>query len=267
MRFRIINISYKEGRTLFNIEYWSLTKKSKKHERNEDSSLSLSQINIFNSALFMVCDGVGGYAGGSIASKMIVSKFDEKLPELRENLHNTEDGIKEIIKEVNKDILEFARQNIEFPRLSSTVVGLLILDETYHAFSVGDSRIYLRDKIGFRQINEDDSKVWERFKQGLIRKSEIIQQNDKNLITAAIGFKEDVETHYYSGKLRDYFQIILCSDGLTDFVTEGDIERCLSEDKSIREKSTSLINKALENNSDDDITVTVIEGEREKHNN
>lgn len=246
---------------MLNIEFWSITKKGKKHDKNEDSSLSLSRINVFNTALFLVCDGVGGYAGGDIASKLIVTKFEELFSRLKENCNNIEDYLKHILKEINTEILEYSKQNPEYPKLSSTVVGLLIINNIYHVFSVGDSRIYLRDKIGFRQINEDDSRVWKRFTDGIIKKSDIIKQADKNIITSALGFRENFEPHYYTGILADYFQFILCSDGLTDFVTEGDIEKYLSEDKSVREKSIGLVNRALNNESDDDITVTVIEGE------
>jgi protein phosphatase len=253
----------KEGEKVVNIEYWSITKKGKDHDRNEDSSLNISKINVFNMALFMVCDGVGGYAGGDIASKMIISKFEAQFQEMREQCKNIELCIKQMLRDINKDILKYSSENPEYPKLSSTVVGLLINNEDYHVFSIGDSRIYLRDKVGFRQINEDDSRVWKRFKDGLIKKSEIINQNDKNLITAAIGFREEIEPHYYTGKLKEYFQFILCSDGLTDFVTEGDIEKLLSEDKSIRERCIGLVNNAVMNNSNDDITVSIIEGELE----
>lgn len=251
---------------MLDIEYWSVSKKGKNHERNEDNSLNLSQINMFNVALFMICDGVGGYAGGDIASKMIVSKFETMFPTLRESANDVEKEISQILQEVNNDILDFSSKHQEYPKLSSTIVGLLIINDKYYAFSIGDSRIYLRDKIGFRQINEDDSRVWQRFKDSLIKKSEIINQNDKNLITAALGFKKEIEPHHYSGTLKEYFQFILCSDGLTDFVSEGDIEKCLSEDKSTRDKSIGLINRALLKGSDDDISITIIEGEREINN-
>lgn len=249
---------------LLDFEMWSITKKSDRHQKNEDSSLNINNMNIFNTSLFIVCDGVGGYAGADIASKMIVTKFEERFNTLRENSKSIEETIRQTIHDVNKEILKYAQEHPVFPRLSSTLVGVLIINNTYHAFSVGDSRIYLRDKIGFRQINEDDSRVWNRFKAGLIKKSEIIKQNDKNKITAAIGFRENIEPHYYCGELKDYSQILLCSDGLTDFVTEGDIENHLSHDIAVREKCLELINNALKNGSNDDITVTIIETDIEK---
>ncbi len=246
---------------MLNIEYWSISKKGTKHRINEDKSLNANRVNTFNTALFLVCDGVGGYAGGDIASSLITDNFNKAFNSIRENSCNIEDFIKETIVDVNHEIRDYALNNPLYPKLSSTLVGLIIIDENYYSFSVGDSRIYLRDKIGFRQINEDDSKVWERYKAGIIKKSEIIKQKDKNIITAAIGLHEVVTPHLDFGKLKGLFQFILCSDGLTDFVTEGDIEKILSEDKSLRDKCTELVNKALRNGSDDDITVTVIEGD------
>lgn len=245
---------------MLNFENWSITQKGKKHERNEDSSLNLSRANTFNTALFLVCDGVGGYPGGEIASKMIVSRFAKIFPDIKNNSQNIEEYLKNSIKEINNEILAYSLENPEYPKLSSTLVGLLIINNTYHAFNVGDSRIYLRDKIGFRQINEDDSKVWQRFKEGLIKKNEIISQQDKNIITAALGFRKEIEAHYYTGEINHFVQFLLCSDGLTDFVNEGDIEKILSADKSVQQKCKSLINKALSNDSDDDITITIVEG-------
>ncbi|MBI9031504.1 serine/threonine-protein phosphatase [bacterium] len=249
---------------MLNIEYWSITKKGDKHPKNEDNSLCINEMNIFGTAIFLICDGVGGYAGGDIASHKIVTKFERRFHSLRINPQNIEEYIMKTIDDANSDIVEYSQTNLAYSQLSSTLVGLFIINDTYHAFSVGDSRIYLRDKIGFRQINEDDSKVWERYKEGLIKKSEIIKQDDKNIITAALGFKNKVNPHYYKGQVNDYFQFLLSSDGLTDFVTEGDIEKHLSEGKSVREKCVGLLEKAIKNGSDDDITITLIEGDRNK---
>jgi len=249
---------------VLNIEHWSITKMGLKHTKNEDSSFNENKMSLFNTALFLICDGVGGYAGGDIASQKIISMFKQRYRFIGGTTQNVEEFIKNTIDAVNKEIIDFSQQGLDYPRLSSTLVGLIMINDIYHAFSVGDSRIYLRDKIGFRQINEDDSKVWERYKLGLINKSEIIKQVDKNKITAAVGFSENIYPHYYTGRVNDYFQFILCSDGLTDFVTEGDIEKYLSEDQSIREKCVGLANRALKNGSDDDITITIIEGDRNK---
>jgi protein phosphatase len=248
---------------VLNIEYWSMSKKGKKHTVNEDKSYNADMINTFNTGLFLVCDGVGGYAGGDIASFKVADKFSLRFSTIRENTSDIEGFISQTINEVNNEIINYAQQNPLYSKLASTLVGLIIVNEKYYSFSVGDSRIYLRDKVGFRQINEDDSRVWERYKAGIIKKSEIIKQTDKNIITAAIGFREQVEPHFYSGSLTGYFQFILCSDGLTDFVTEGDIEKILSQDKSLRDKCSDLIKKALDNGSYDDITVTLIEGDRQ----
>ena len=245
---------------MFNLEYWSVSKKGTNHTKNEDSTLALNKLKDLNLALFMVCDGVGGYPGGDIASQKIVSTFSNKFYSMVDNSQNIEDFTRATVAEVNKEIMEFASVNLQYPRLSSTLVGLIIDDEDYHAFSIGDSRIYKRDKTGFRQINEDDSKVWGLFKSGLISKREIMTQEDKNKITAAVGFSKDLDLHQYSAKLEDYYQFILCSDGLTDFVSEGDIEKILSQEISVRERCELLLNKALDCGSDDDITIIVIEG-------
>lgn len=247
---------------MLNIDYWSISKKGSKHLTNEDRSVNADRLNIFNTSLFLVCDGVGGYAGGDIASQKVTEKFSKVFNFIRENSSNVEDIIRNAIEEVNSEIRQFAKENPFYSKLSTTLVGLIIIEERYYSFNIGDSRIYLRDKVGFRQINEDDSRVWERYRAGLIRKAEILKQEDKNIITAAIGLKEKLDPHFYYGDLKDYFQFILCSDGLSDFVTDGEIEKILSRDCSVREKCLKLVNKALENGSDDDITVTVIEGDK-----
>jgi len=246
---------------VLNIEFKSVSRKGIKHKKNEDNAISLNRMNTFNSALFLVCDGVGGYPGGDIASYKVVNKFDERFNSNRVNNQNIRNFIHHTIIDVNQEIKEYALQNPFYPRLASTLVGLIIINDVYHAFSVGDSRVYLRDKIGFRQINEDDSLVWKRYKDGVIKKSEIINQKDKNIITAAIGFDSEISPHHYTDDVTDYFQFLLCSDGLTDFVTEGDIEKILAEDKSVHEKCNDLLDKAIERGSDDDITITLIEGD------
>lgn len=251
---------------MLNIEFKSLSRKGNKHKKNEDNAINLNRLNTFNTALFLVCHGVGGYAGGDIASFKVVDKFDQRFNSIRENSHKIRDFIHHTIHDVNNEIKEYSRQNPFYPNLASTLVGLIIINDVYHAFSVGDSRVYLRDKIGFRQINEDDSLVWRRYKEGIIKKSEIIKQKDKNIITAALGFDGKITPHHYTDNVTDYFQFLLCSDGLTDFVTEGDIEKILAEDKSVHEKCNDLLNLALERGSDDDITITLIEGDNNQLN-
>ncbi len=89
---------------MLNIEYWSITKKGDKHPKNEDNSLCINEMNIFGTAIFLICDGVGGYAGGDIASHKIATKFERRFHSLRINPQNIEEYIMKTIDDANSDI-------------------------------------------------------------------------------------------------------------------------------------------------------------------
>ncbi len=236
--------------------------KGKNHSVIEDSYLVRCEINSSNCRLFIVCDGVGGYPGGDIASKMVIETFKESSLAIGKS-YELETTIESLLQQVNQDLIAYGKKNPEYRKLSTTIAGLVMDEKSIVVFNVGDSRIYLRDLNGFKQLTRDDSIAWERYEEGIIHKNQINKQKDKNIITAALGLKESFEVHFRKVEFGKYFQILLCSDGLTDFVDDCQIEKILSDEKKLEIRAEELVKEALNSGSDDDITILLIEGRKQ----
>ena len=126
--------------------------------------------------------------------------------------------------------------------------------------NVGDSRLYVvGSKI--RQITRDHSLVEEMVRLGGIKREEARLHPDKNIITRAIGAKDDVDIDFFTVELRPSDRILMCSDGLTNMVEDHDILKVLNEhqdDKTLVETARALIDTANQNGGKDNIAVVLI---------
>ena len=126
--------------------------------------------------------------------------------------------------------------------------------------NVGDSRLYVvGSKI--RQITRDHSLVEEMVRLGGIKREEARLHPDKNIITRAIGAKDDVDIDFFTVELRPSDRILMCSDGLTNMVEDQDILKVLNEhqdDKTLVETARALIDTANQNGGKDNIAVVLI---------
>jgi len=244
---------------VINIDYGYRTIKGLKHNENEDTLLVCDNINLNRQALFVVCDGVGGYAGGKIASSTIANSLSS-IFEKKVLITNPEEWIDKEIRIINRKLWGFSSTNPNYSRSSSTIAGVFINKDELFAFNVGDSRVYCRDRNGFRQISEDHSPVWLRYQNREITKNQMLEQPDKNKVSRALGFKDDVSVFQCFFKLDKYFQLLICSDGVTDFMIDSEIEKILSSTESTDSRLKLIEQKSLENGSEDDISIILIEG-------
>lgn len=208
--------------------------------------------------LFTICDGVGGYAGGDIASKTGGKLFNKDYynsGEIEDISHWLND---EIIK-INKTVLEMGKEDPKLLGMATTIVSLLILDDMAYINNVGDSRIYMFQKNSLQQITEDHSVVWEYYIRNIITKNEIIDSNIKHLITEAIGLNYYPRINSYKIPLPAEFTFLLCSDGLTDVLIDDKIEEILRNYPYDLKTCTRELHKlALKNSSRDDVTIILI---------
>ena len=206
--------------------------------------------------LFVVCDGVGGYVGGEIASKMCC--------EMMVNDYYNSDDIEDIpnwledeIKKINNEIITKGIQN-GTPGMSTTMVSLLIKDNTAYINNVGDSRVYQFSDNTLKQITEDHSVVWEYYKQGLITKDEIIKSSIKHLITEGLGLNSRPKINSYQIKLSDKFLFLLSTDGLTDVAIDKEIEKIIKETEDLQTCVELLYQLSQDNYSLDDVTMVMV---------
>ncbi|MBO6126799.1 MAG: Stp1/IreP family PP2C-type Ser/Thr phosphatase [Clostridia bacterium] len=214
-----------------------------------------------NSCLVIVCDGIGGVAGGEVASKaaaLEICDYFEKNQELK-----IKSRILESIKNANNKILNIAKSDNKIPDLGTTCVVVFVqnnnLDNNlYVAYiaNVGDSRAYLISENKIKQITCDHSVVNELLMQGKITSDEAKNSNNKNIITRALGCSNSTPD-FYEINIKSNDKILICTDGLTNCLSNKEIYKIL--DKNSPEKAIeNLINSANQNGGTDNITVALI---------
>lgn len=241
--------------------YFSLSDIGKRYEINEDSYFS--ELNYYNNqeiGLFIVADGMGGYSKGEYASSKATSIIKDIIKEniSRLNFDKIDD---EYVKSIIYNSIKIAN-NIIFEdsngiAMGTTVVLALIIQEKLFVANVGDSRTYMMSEDNLVQVTKDNSYVQKLLEDGFINETEARNHKDRNRITRAVGFEEEVEVDFYIREIQKNDRLILCSDGLTTMVSDNIIKDILKENnpKHICEK---LILLANENGGRDNITVTSI---------
>ncbi|MCK4675713.1 MAG: serine/threonine-protein phosphatase [Gammaproteobacteria bacterium] len=224
-------------------------------EINEDSILSLPE-----AQLWAVADGMGGYEAGNVASDMIVKTLASITvkPSL---LHEIIDCVEDGLIDVNQRLLEYADLMLDGRTLGSTVVTLIIKGHVGVCLWAGDSRLYrYRDKQ-FKQLSRDHSQVEELLSQGIISAEEAANHPNSNIITRAIGANKNIciDINVFSARVGDTF--LLCSDGLYNMLSNDKIASTITN-VSINEAVAVLIQKALDNGANDNVSVILVKGEK-----
>lgn len=211
--------------------------------------------------LYILADGMGGYRGGDIASSLatnavrsyIESNFKDTLKEREEILKL----IKNAIEYANMVVFEKSKDTKELIGMGTTLEVCLIYNNKAYIGHVGDSRIYRIRKQFMRKITRDHSYVEDLVKDGTITKEQAATHPKKNMLTKALGCSAFVEPDMMvKGFLKDDI-LLICSDGLTNMITEEEIYKTLLEDVSL--SAERLIQKANDSGGYDNITAIIIQ--------
>ncbi len=225
-----------------------------KRSENQDRYLAgkLSENCFFG----FVCDGMGGVAGGSIASKIISENLEEFLYMNEfEKSFDDEEVILNAIDKANSEIFSSAKLDEKLKGMGSTITGFTLIGDKCRVYNVGDSRTYVYRKGVLTQITEDHSIAYELYKNGSITKEEIATYPQKNYITRAVGVSSEVEVDMYTLTLEKDDIVIVVSDGLSNFVSVDDIINLIKLNENIFDLAQELLQKALKNKASDNITV------------
>ncbi len=242
--------------------YYGKTDKGRARSINEDSFLMLA------SALccfFMVADGMGGHAAGEVASKMAVTSMKrdfleeyatlEYLPENK----SLQVSLAGMIAKANSLIWEASLRQKEQQGMGTTLTAALFFGEEYCIGQIGDSRGYLIKPDGIIQLTRDHSLVKEMMDNGQISKQDMHSHPKRNILTKALGTEPHIEPDFYKGTLKLGETLLLCTDGLTNLLSEEEIFRT-AKDVSCKEKVIQdLIATANDRGGHDNITVVLIQ--------
>ena len=206
--------------------------------------------------LCIVADGMGGHKAGDLASKFSDNTFKEYVAAAKSK--KPVSIISDAISYTNEKLLELAASSPDYTGMGTTFVVVTILGKSAYIANIGDSRLYILNKE-LRQITRDHSLVEEMVQLGTIDRSEARNHEQKNVITRALGAGSKVIADFFEVEIEDGSLILMCTDGLTNMVTDKEIENVLLSRQDINEKANILVNRANENGGKDNISVIIIE--------
>ena len=198
-----------------------------------------------------VADGMGGHSAGEVASAMAVVTFSDLMH--KSALPCAED-MRSAVESANKDIYQRAGTSIELRGMGTTFVGLVCCGEEVHIAHVGDSRAYLIRDGRVKRVTADHSLVESLVQEGVITEEEAKHHPKRNIITRALGTNSKVEVDMLCMDKKPGDVYLLCTDGLSEYVSNQDIENITLEDISWPEKLNRLIEIALNGGGRDNIT-------------
>ena len=233
-----------------------------RREANEDSYLMLAK-----NHLWVVADGMGGHAGGQVASAMTVEHVGRNIVRSTHELEvlqrqDQAEVVPELIlekgiKSACEAVFQEAQNRPELSGMGSTVTVMWAYGDAAYFGQVGDSRAYLYRNSRLSQITEDHSLVQEQLAAGLITEEQAKFSMVRNIITRSIGFERDVEVDLFKVPLKIGDHFILCSDGLTGLVDNHEIQDIVTTTPR-RKLPSILIELANARGGDDNTSVVVV---------
>ena len=236
-----------------------------KREHNEDSFLVNEDL-----GLYLICDGMGGHAGGETASRLAAQTIERDLLSAR---LRTDDpfaaeaplaetplagALREAIEGACAAVFRTSRRNPELAGMGTTCISLILHGAQALVGHVGDSRAYLVRDGEVHQLSEDHSLVNEQVRAGLLSEEEAKQSRLKNIITRSVGFEEDVLVDVLGLETRPGDRFLLCSDGLSNLMENEEIRDALLE-HALDEVPQVLIQLANQRGGDDNVTVVAVQ--------
>jgi len=212
-----------------------------------------------NGEVVVVCDGMGGHAGGETASRLavesIIASLNGKLSADPLNALN------EALLYANQVILDYAIQHPELKGMGSTCVVLLLKDNCVYYAHVGDSRIYLYSKNNLQQLTKDHSFVQSLVDAGAISPKDAESHPRKNEITNALGLKrmQPPSLGQKPCKPRRGDILLLCTDGLTGMVSDAKIQELLGSEILLYDKAKELVRLSNNAGGIDNITLQLVQ--------
>ena len=207
--------------------------------------------------LYVVADGMGGHNAGEIASKRAISVFCEYLDKNKHFVY-TEQFLVDALLYANSRVHDDARQNSELAGMGTTFSAVTVDENNLYYAHVGDSRIYIATEEGLGQVTRDHSLVAEMAEKGIITPEEALHHPEKNVITRAVGTDGHVNVDKGYFPLNGVKYVLICSDGLTNMVSDAEIFAVLKNDDAMTDKVDILIAKANDGGGDDNISVIVM---------
>jgi serine/threonine protein phosphatase PrpC len=208
--------------------------------------------------LMLVCDGMGGAAAGEVASQMAVDSIYDALvaadPQPRDAFARL---VRRAVQQANEKIFVQSRDNQSERGMGTTCTVASLVDETLVVAQIGDSRCYVLRDGKLAQVTKDQSLAWQLIEAGAMTADEAKAFEHANIILQALGVQERVEVVLSQVVLRRGDVVLLCSDGLHGPVADEELLAVLISESNLKAAGEALIQKALDRDGPDNITVVL----------
>ncbi len=226
---------------------------SEKRPQNEDSYLELK-----DSGLFAVADGVGGAQAGDVASQMAMEVLGEAFINLPED-GDAEERMKAAIEQANASIFQMSNDLAQLSTMATTVVALHISGNIATIGHVGDSRLYRLDSQGnLFQETQDHSVVEEEVRAGRLTPEQAAVHPSRNVISRALGAENGVEIDMKTIMFEPDTTFLICTDGITRHIPDEELREILRSENDTYNISEQLKKLCYERGAEDNLTAVVV---------
>ena len=230
------------------------------NENNRDKSDTFTSVRSSTAQLIGVFDGMGGEAMGEEASYIIAQTMSKAHKYVNSGETSHRKTILSVINDANTKICKKMIDSGE-RRIGATFAAITIDNNAVTAYNVGDSRIYMLRAGVLKQLSTDDTTAQRLLNMGMITEEEAKVHKDRHKLTQHLGIFRDekiIEPHISEKiEIQKGDKFLLCSDGLTDMLEDDEIREILSKNESSSDLSKRLVQAALDNGGEDNVTVSV----------
>ena len=251
---------------MFNITIYGGTDRGKVRVSNQDS-IYFNQFDRSSQGLAIVADGVGGQAGGDVASKLAVDVVEDHIRKSLLLAHSgagypedwLETNLTKAIQKANHKIKQQQEDDESLSSMATTIVAMLVVDDMAGFAYLGDSRIYLWQDNKLNQLSKDHTVAQQMVDEGALTDLQASVSPYSHVLTNGLGIKAEINIIMSTVSIEANDIYLLCSDGLTNCLTDEEISGILSTDGAIDQKVDELITAANDNGGKDNISVVLLQ--------
>ena len=237
-----------------------LTDPGKVRTHNEDSVIILNNNN--NEFLLAVADGMGGHKAGEVASQIAIDHLHDEFEKLETfgTKENAIDWLRNIVVEINNMIFDYTSKNPYSKGMGTTLVVAIKTNDYILYGNIGDSSGYVMKNEKLHKVTKDHTLVNLLVSTGELTEEEAKYHPRRNVLMRALGANDPIEIDIFDVD-TNIKGIFLCSDGLTNMLTDEQIEKILNSNLSIEEAVVKLIRKSNSRGGNDNISIAYLKKE------
>lgn len=250
--------------SVFHLHYAAGSDRGRVREQNEDRVFS-SRFEHSDVVLLVVADGVGGYAGGEVASQLCIDHMQQTVAKAVLQAHSgggysehwLTQTLQQAVLEANQQIIQARQQQAELANMATTVVALLIKQQSAALCHLGDSRCYCYTQQ-LQQLTTDHTMLQDMLRDGQIDQQAFELSPMHHVISRALGLHVLPQLDLQLIELQANERYLLCSDGLTDCVSDAQIEHVLEQYSDVEQCVDELIKLANDHGGPDNVSVVLL---------